>query len=172
MNIEICADCKGKKTIELFNSVVACTACGGTGKRRAIAKAMTIAQMLAAGRYDYVSPNISDKNFLVNAELFTTEKTKLFHFNCSVATEQIEAAIKKEGYEPAAIEQLLAFGLENPEEQRKYPIVALGSSWVDPVGYRGVPYLGEGASGRSVHLYWVVPGYLRGEYYRFLAVGK
>lgn len=102
----------------------------------------TLADMLKAGRYDRVSLNITEEHFPVNPAIFTTEGSKLFHFNRCMNTAQIEAAIRSEHYEPDPIEKLLAYGAKNPEEQRKGLIVALlRSSWVYQEGDRWVSYL-------------------------------
>lgn len=129
----------------------------------------TLADMLAAGKYGYVNPDITAKTFPVNPALYTTVGCKPFHFNKRMKTAKVFAAIRAEGYEPDPIEKLLAYGEENPEEQRKYPIVGLGSSWVDPHGDRDFPYLGECARGRSVSLDWGGLGSEWREDCRFLA---
>jgi hypothetical protein len=35
--------------------------------------------------------------------------------------------MKKDGFRPATMKELLSYGEKNPEEQRKYPIIGLGS---------------------------------------------
>ncbi|MEI6553201.1 MAG: hypothetical protein WCO09_01410, partial [bacterium] len=72
-------------------------------------------------------------------------------------------------WEPAKIENLLAYGAKNPEEQRKFPIVGLGS--VGEVGgYRYVPCLRRYVSRRDLGLGCWDGGWR--DYYRFLAVRK
>lgn len=62
--------------------------------------------------------------------------------------------------------------MKNPDEQRSYPIVALGSVWVIPGGRRGVPYLFGFNGKRGLDLFKVNSEYLWGEFFRFLASGK
>lgn len=132
----------------------------------------TLAGMIVAGRYDRVHPDITEERFPVRPESFTAEGSKFFHFDRIMTTAEVEAAIRSEGYEPASIERLLAYGASHPEEQRKYPIVALGSSWVDPDGDRSAPYLGGYDRERSVDLHWGDPGDQWDEHCRFLASRK
>lgn len=128
--------------------------------------------MLKAGNYDWVNPDITEDHFPVNPSLYTAEGSKPFHFNRVMTTSQVEKAIRAEGYEPDPIEKLLAYGAKNPEEQRKYPIVALGSSWVNPRGYRFVPYLFESGRERGVYLNWGGPENQWDENCRFLGSRK
>ncbi|MDI6603226.1 MAG: hypothetical protein QME57_03890, partial [Patescibacteria group bacterium] len=44
-------------------------------------------------------------------------------------------------YRPVELHELLAFGEQYPDIQRKFLIVALGSVWWSPRGDRCVPYL-------------------------------
>ena len=77
--------------------------------------------------------------------------------------------MKETGYEPAKIEHLLAFGEEYSEEQRKFPVIGLGSV-AGVGGDRGVPYLSRSGSERSLDLSWFDGDWGGG--CRFLAVRK
>ena len=131
--------------------------------------------MIAAGDYDYVDSYITEENFPVDSSRFTTDNTKVFHFGWEMTTAEVKVEIRKEGYEPAGLERLLAYVAENPEEQRKHPVIALGTFWVDPNGYPHVPYvpyLREDSGRRDLDLYWDVPGRRWDGVCRFLAVRK
>ncbi|MBU4315415.1 hypothetical protein KJ673_03345, partial [Patescibacteria group bacterium] len=71
---------------------------------------------------------------------------------------------------PGKIEELLAFGATYPEVQRQFPIICLGSSWVDRGGRRHAPFLSGYGSGRELRLGWC--GSVWDGYCRFLAVRK
>lgn len=135
-----------------------------------------LADMIAACCFDgWINPDINEVNFLVKPELFTTDGANLFHFNRQMTTSEVEIEIRNEGYEPASIERLLAYAKEHPDEQRKYPIVAQGSSWVNPDGDRRFPCLGGGRHERDLglDLDWRGPsGILWREGCRFLASRK
>lgn len=92
-----------------------------------------------------------------------------FDFGISTADALVE--LDKRGLRPATDEELVAFAKAFPDEQRKYPIVALGSVCLDRDGYRNVAYLVEYSVGRGLDLDWVEYGW-RGAYGRFLAVSK
>lgn len=137
-----------------------------------------LADMLEAGHYDWTSENFTEAHFTATPDRFTTAGTKVYHFDAMMRSVEIEAAMRKEGYEPATLEHLLAYGAENPEEQRQYPIVALGSStWYDgdpsvapPGGDRYVPCLYADGGKRFATLFLNGPGVTWGAFNRFLAV--
>jgi hypothetical protein len=128
----------------------------------------SLKEMIAAGRYDWVNSDITAKRFGPET-LSLGQEPKLFHFDRDISSEDAIAEMEKQGYRPATLGDLLKFGAENSEEQRKFPIVALGS--VARVGGdRDVAYLGRSASGRSLDLYWFDDVWPR--HCRFLAVRK
>ena len=125
--------------------------------------------MIAAGHFDWTNSDITAKRFPVVGKGVEQFEAKLFHFNRNVSSEQAVEAIKADGWEPAQIEHLLAFGEKYPEEQRKYPIIALGS--VARVGgHRRVPCLHRRGAERYLYLRWWDYGWFG--YFRFLAVRK
>lgn len=133
----------------------------------------TLEQMILAGRYDWKNDNITADRFPVRDEGIVEYEYKLVHPNRSISSKDVikeTTSIDKENpWQVARIEHLLAYGAKNPEEQRKYPIVALGS--VGEVGDdRGVPFLGEGGSRRLLSLRWF--DFVWYSVCRFLAVRK
>ena len=134
---------------------------------------MTLEQMVAAGKYDWKNDDIIAKQFSVAGDGRIECEARLFHFERSIAAEDPERAIREAvpvgQWEPAKIEHLLAFGARYPDEQRKNPIVCLGSvSNSEVFGRRHVPYLYRRVLGRSLHLDWYSNGWH--SFYRFLAV--
>lgn len=111
--------------------------------------------MLAAGRYDWKNDDITARSFLISEGTGEVEfEARYFHF-CLGDThaERVVKTIKQAHWMPAKIEHLLAHGATNPEEQRKFPVVALGSVQM-LLGARFVPYLSRHESTRYL-------GYLR-----------
>ena len=92
------------------------------------------------------------------------------HMGRDTSTEAVLAEMDRLGLRPALYEELLAFAKQFPNEQRQFPIVALGSIWVDPSGYRDVACLSEGSDERDLSLNWCDDGWF--DSYRFLAVSK
>jgi hypothetical protein len=72
-------------------------------------------------------------------------------------------------WEPGKIEHLLSFAQEYPDEQRKYPIIGLGSV-VECGGQICVPFLGLGYDGRCLSLDFKQSGW--NSTHRFLVVRK
>ena len=124
--------------------------------------------MVAAGRYDWINDNITVKRFPVKGDGVAEFETKLFQFD-GISSKNAIKEIEAQGWQAAGIEHLLAFGAKNPDEQRKYPVVALGS--VGKVGgRRRVPFLDGDGSERSLFLGWWDGDW--GSYCRFLAVRR
>ncbi len=116
--------------------------------------ALSHADLIKAGNYNFVNPSITSVNFPLNAEGKTGDEAFILHFDRMVTSEQAIAEMDKQGLCPATITHALAFGAQHPEEQRKYPIIFLGSSWMDSDGGRFVPCLGVGDGERGLDLDW------------------
>lgn len=132
----------------------------------------SLAEMVAAGKYDYANENIVAKNFPISGTGTGTveEEVILVHFKWFIESEDAIREMVEMSLEPAPIEDLLSFGAQYPDLQREFPIVCLGSSWVDPSGHRCVPCLGLWDRGRGLDLRWFEIG-RRGSC-RFLARRK
>lgn len=134
---------------------------------------LTLEQMIAVGNYDWKNDDLTDKRFPIKGDGVQEFEACLIHPNRSISSEDciqlIKDTDKTNPWEPAQTEHLLAFGAKYPEEQRKFPIIALGSvGEVD--GNRGVPCLDEDGSKRGLHLPWFGGGWRAR--CRFLAVRK
>jgi hypothetical protein len=118
---------------------------------------LDLEQMIAAGRYDWKNDDITAKRFPIVGKSKVEFEDAIFHFDRGISSEdavkEILVADTKNPWEPAKIENILAYGAKNPEEQRKFPIVGLGSApQVD--GNRNVPCLRRLASERRLSLGW------------------
>ena len=115
----------------------------------------SLQNMMADGSYDWVNPAITPKGFPITAVGIVQFETKVFHFNRYISSEDAVEAItaddRRNFWEPAKIEGLLAYGVKNPNEQRQYPIVGLGS-FAEVLGSRYVPYLCGRGAGRGLDL--------------------
>jgi hypothetical protein len=134
-----------------------------------VAKGVLV-EMITLGRYDWVNEHITEGSFPVPEGFALGSEPKLFRFDRSISSEKAIEEMGKQGYRPATIWDLLDYGAKNPEEQLKYPIVALGSVAVLDDGCCGVAYLGRFASGRGLGLDGFDSGWH--DDYRFLAVRK
>lgn len=113
-------------------------------------------EMIASGKYDRVNKDLTVKRFPIVGEGIVEYQFRYFHFKRRhISSKTAVELIKKEDcenpWEPAKIEHSLVYGENFPEEQYKFPIVALGSVGEvddDPC----VSYLGEDGSGRNLNL--------------------
>lgn len=113
----------------------------------------SLEEMIAAGRYDWKNSDITADRFPVKGKGKKKAEVELVHFNRDISSEDAIAEMDKLGLRPATIEELLAFGAANPDIQRKFPIVALGSV-AEVSGSRFVAYLRRVWSERSLSLGW------------------
>lgn len=128
---------------------------------------LTLKGLIEAGKYDWVNSDITEARFPMPENFTLGAEPKLYHFNRSISSEKAIKEMAKDGFRPATIWDLLDFGAKNPELQRQFPIVALGS--VARFGdSRGVACLGGSGSGRDLGLDWFGSGW--SDYFRFLAV--
>lgn len=130
----------------------------------------TLEQMIAAGRYDWVSSGITPKRFPISGEGGAERELVLVHPNKVASTDEVLAELDRHGLRPAKIEEILALGAAHPELQREFPIVELGSSFVDGLGSRRFAYLGRYVALRGLRLFCDVDGW--GVRCRFLAARK
>ena len=127
----------------------------------------SLKEMIAAGKYDYVNPDITEKNFSVKGSGQSEVEVELVHYNKVMTSEQVLADFKKRGLKPAPIEVGLALGEEKPELQHEFLIVMLGSvrrHWPD----RSVPSLWSYSGGRRLRLFYFEDRW--DDFSRFLAV--
>ncbi len=101
----------------------------------------SLQQMIKAGNYDWVNNNIIADHFSVKSKGKQEEVITLFHFNRTMASDEVLSEMDKQGFRPVKIEDLLGLGENYPELQKKFPIAALGSVWQNPEGHYCVPYL-------------------------------
>ena len=132
----------------------------------------SLAQMIQAGKYDWVNSDITEAHFPKGKAGGKVKfNSELFCPNNETSFDLVLAEMKNRKLRPATLPELLAFGKKYPGEQRKYPIAAFGSiyrCWEEE-GYRYSPYLcyryGEE---RHLGLYWFGGGW--DVHFRFLAV--
>ena len=121
---------------------------------------MTLAAMIAAGRYNFINDSITDEHFPLQTGVGSVEVTiQLVHFNRYISSDDAISELDRQGLRPVWLEELLAFGAAYPENQREFPVVALGSVWRGSDGRRGVPCLWSGSDGRDLRLGWCGGGW-------------
>ena len=132
----------------------------------------SLAETIKAGKYGWVDDYITTKGFELQGAGQHEVELVLVDLDRDAITTEVREYMKEQGLEPAKIEHLLAFGATNPELQRQFPIVALGSSFVRGNGYRRCPTLGSDDGKRELSLYWDDNDDRWDDDCRFLAVGK
>jgi len=84
---------------------------------------------IKAGGYDTVEDGINDYIFpRTDDEWGKVERTfKFYDYDSELTDEEIIRDINQNGYNPATVREFLRFGEANPEIQKHFPIIALGS---------------------------------------------
>ena len=111
---------------------------------------LSLEEMIRAGKYDYVDPNITTDYFSVEGEGIKKVMLELICFNRRISSDDALSEFDKCKRRPAIIEELLAFGAKYPELQGQSMTIALGSIICNhPRGFN-VPYIS--ASGTKLHM--------------------
>jgi hypothetical protein len=130
---------------------------------------LTFAERITRGNYSWINSDLTEKKFPVTKDQNGEWEWKLFHFNPNTSFEETIRLIQKDGFEPAKTGHILTFGEINPEEQRKYRIIGLGSV-ARVVLLRSVPVLWSAYGRRFFDLYWLGHGWNYD--FRFLGVRR
>ncbi len=124
----------------------------------------SLENMIRDASYAKVDPFITSANFPLGGTGIVQTQVRLIRFGdpqCpggSISTQNVLQEIAKLGFEPAKIEQVVAFERQN-ELASNYAYVALGSSWVNPQdGSRYIPdffkYYGKEIGLRKMESSW------------------
>lgn len=130
----------------------------------------SLAELVAAGNYDYVSPDITEEHFPVGQGQPDIE-TFLVHFHRAMSSENVVSEMQHHDLRPATMPELLAFGAQYPNSQDEFPILALGSMWEDSNGYRRAGRIFWHPNDRRLDLGWDDDSEWN-QLYHFLAIGQ
>jgi hypothetical protein len=126
-------------------------------------------------RFSTLNPDYKGKRFdpIERCKAVSKENREVafeyVHMDRDASTDEVLAEMDRKGLRPALYEELLGFAEKYPDEQRKLPIVALGSE-ADVDGNRSVACLWDDGNGRYLNLDWIGSDWLDSD--RFLAVRK
>jgi hypothetical protein len=111
-----------------------------------VGETVSVEDAVKAGKFDWSNDNITSKNFSKLTDGQKSDKEVfLFHFNKTMSSEEVIAKMDKAGYRPGNIWDLIGLAVKEPDLQRKFPIIALGSV-CELGGDRHVPCLCEDSS--------------------------
>jgi len=103
--------------------------------------------LVAFSEYDYVNSLITDERFPIAKHEPVPGTIELVEFDHHPTSEEVLAEFKKRGLERPTYEHALNFGIDHPEEQRKWPIIFLHEPVLNSYGFRSVLVL-RGYSGK------------------------
>ena len=129
----------------------------------------SLVQMVAAGRFGQVNDMITT-DFRVHKRENGGKEIIIVHFNREMSLKEALAGLKSLGLRPAELPELCALGAQEPELQRSFPIVGLGSFYKDEYRNTYLPFLIWRGSERRLSLDIFKKGFSGN--YRFAAVRK
>lgn len=130
---------------------------------------MNLADMISAGKYGWVDPEIVEKNFSTQKSGNFMVNAQLLHFGKAISMENALIEMEERGFRPGTLEELLSFGANYPEVQMVFHVCAFGSTCVVRET-RYVPCLRKEDGKRRLDLHEV--GFEWHGHYRFLVVRK
>lgn len=89
----------------------------------------SVAEGLAAGRYDEVGVNLTDENFPATGTGQSHVQLILRHYEEALVDSVVMEQLSSTNIQPATLQELLAIGEQYPDRQLSYCIAALGSSF-------------------------------------------
>ena len=137
------------------------------GKCITVDYGMSLADKITAGRYDWANDRIVSTYFPILGSGKVELSVELAHFDRNISTDDAAKELHRRGLRPATLAELLAYGALFPEDQRKFPIVALGTEALFGGDRRVACLYGDGSE-RCLDLRWV--GDAWDGHFRFLAV--
>lgn len=114
-----------------------------------------------AGNYDWENGDITSKNFPTKRKGTANIVLHIEHFDRDISSEDVIAELDKKSLRPAETHELLALGAAQPELQREFSIIALGSVWQDHSSCRLATYLYRLGSKRGLTCVGLAAGGLR-----------
>jgi len=114
-------------------------------------------EMIKAGNFFHANGDITPTKFSDPKEKELLDrviriKAKIFDFKKDISSHDVLKELDKEGYRPATLIELLALAEIDPELQRQFSIVSLGSPWEDYDDHYTVPYIYTIDSERKLNL--------------------
>ena len=131
---------------------------------------LSVEVLIRVGEYNWSNSDITEKNFRSEENGTQSVELRLVHFNRVISSEDALKELDRMGLRPATLKELLTFGSTYKEEQRKHPIVALGSVSQHWHGRWFVAYLDGSAGNRYLGLGWLEDDW--GGHCHFAAVRK
>lgn len=134
-----------------------------------VAAGIDFEERVARGNYGWRNGDLTEERFPVTEDQCGAREQKLFHFNRSLSSDQAIQEIREAGYEPGRIGDILVFGEVFQAEQRRHPIIGLGSAVMVDRSL-SVPALWFDGDRRTLDLIWYDGDWHRN--YRFLGVRR
>lgn len=104
----------------------------------------TFVQMIEAGCYDEVNPQITEEHFPIEEKDRSGYKLETIPLEEPMTRSGIDEMVKALGVEHADFADLCEHGEKNPEEQRTMTIIEFRSVWIQNSSLRGVVAILEG----------------------------
>ncbi|MGH3001523.1 MAG: hypothetical protein ACRDM1_02440 [Gaiellaceae bacterium] len=114
----------------------------------------SLADLVAAGGYDRANEYVTESLFPILGRGSGDVEIVLVCVERAASTEEVLRELDRPELRLGRIAELLALGAAQPELQRSFPIVALGSAASYPHEYRRIPFLWGSSRVRHLDLRW------------------
>lgn len=115
---------------------------------------LSVEEAIKLGKFGWVNDDITSKTLPKLKDGKKGDKeVAIFHFGKDISSEDAIALMDKAGFKPATIWDLLGLAVKEPNLQRKFQVVALGSV-CGRYDWRGAPCLDEDGVRRRLGLRW------------------
>lgn len=113
---------------------------------------ININDMIDNGNYDYVHKNIDSSYFFYDTSGISELEIHIIHLNGGYHINQVVQTLSEHNWRPINFLELLCLGIQYPDLQRQFSIIALDASWFDNSGICYMPYLSVNEHGRCLSL--------------------
>lgn len=120
--------------------------------------------------YTYVNPDLKHSHFPIGGHGAMEVVMEYVAFDHEPTTKEILDEIKRRGLRRPDRAEAESFLNQQPEEQKKFPVIGLVGSVVERIGEQNVAYVDANVGERAPDFYWLDSRWY--QYCRFLAVRK
>jgi hypothetical protein len=114
----------------------------------------TVAEMIAAGKYDLVNESVTANMPITDLVVGEEFDVSLVSFGHATLNAEVLAELDKLALRPIDLKVLEALVATNPDILSEAPIVALGTIWTDSTGCKVSPLVHKTQGKRNLSLDW------------------
>ena len=114
-------------------------------------------ELIRLGNYSKIDNKIIKENFVFPELTKNKVNLEIMDYNKPTTLKEMQEERQKlesQGFRGANIYEILTFGMQHPEVQREFPILAMGSNTERVMGYKGILSLQQTNGERHLGIVW------------------